>query len=407
MNELAHGHHLIPVINFSDRVMSHGRGSYLYDTKGNKYLDLNSGQFCTVLGHSNGEVLRQIQNSIEKLVHTSTSVISDEVIACSNNLNRISGDMHAYSILLSTGAEAVEFCLRYAKHIKKKTGLICFDKGYHGLTLGSQSVTFGGIFANPTVQDVHPIKIPTKEDTDVSLERLESIMQHMKIAAILLEPIVSVGGMMYPPAEWFSTVRELCDRYGVLMLLDESQTGFGRTGNWFAYQTYGFIPDMVATAKGTGLGFPVSAVLFRDSLIPKEDGYTMTHYSSHQNDPFAAAVVNAGIRYIEKHQILSSIQKKAIGFLEQLIALEKKTPHIVNARGLGFMLGADLAFESVQDYRPLYKRLSQKMMERGVIIQGTNGGKTLRFLPDYLMETADWVRALEILDQVLPTEVRA
>lgn len=403
MNVSTYEHHLIPVIDFGNQIMTRGTGSYLYDNAGNKYLDLNSGQFCAVLGHSNAEVTKRLKNSIKRLTHTSTSIISDEVVTCSNTLHRISGAMHAYSILLSTGAEAVEFSLRYAKHIKNKAGVICFDKGYHGLTLGSQSVTFGGVFAIPRIPDVHIIQIPTEESVTESLGRLEHIMQHNEIAVILLEPIVSVGGMLYPPAAWFRNVRELCDRYGVLMLLDECQTGFGRTGNWFAYQTYDFIPDMVATAKGIGLGYPVSVVLFRDRLMPKRGGFAMTHFSSHQNDPFAAAIVNVGIRYIEENNLLLSIQKKAVNFLEQLAALEKKNHHFINARGLGLMFGADLAFNGVQDYRPVYKGLYQKMMDRGVIIQGTNGGQALRFLPDYLMDTADWAYACEILHQVLLT----
>ena len=202
-------HHLIPVIPFEETVMMYGERSHLYDTNGKKFLDLNAGQFCTVLGHANPDIQNSIWASISRLAHTSTSIVSADVISCSNNIHRISGDMRAFSILLSTGAEVVEFCLRYAKFIQKKNGIICFDKGYHGLTLGAQSVTFSGAHARPSVAEIYNIPIPTKDDTQTSIECLKEILTINSVAAILLEPIVSVGGMLFPPAEWFQEVRQI------------------------------------------------------------------------------------------------------------------------------------------------------------------------------------------------------
>ena len=120
-------HFLIPVIPFEKHVMERGRGSCLYDKEGKQYLDLNSGQFCAVLGHSNSTVLDWIFQKGRELVHTASNIISQEAVACSKNLHRISGDMRAYSITLSTGAEAVEFALRFAKYIKGRDGVICFE----------------------------------------------------------------------------------------------------------------------------------------------------------------------------------------------------------------------------------------------------------------------------------------
>ena len=505
----ADSHFLIPVIPFTEAVMSYGKGSYLYDVDRKKYLDLNAGQFCAALGHSNPAILDAVYSSISGLAHTSTSIISEEVISCSANIHRISGDMKASCILLSTGAEVVEFCMRYAKHITKREGIICFDRGYHGLTLGAQSVTYGGVYATPSVRGVHFIPVPvipvpgsTGASTDVSVDaypataiddsiaHLEAIMKNGGIAAVLFEPIVSVGGMLFPPAEWFKKVRVLCDRYDVLLVLDECQTGFGRTGEWFAYQSFGFVPDMVATAKGIGLGFPVAVAMFREALIPDDKKcYDMTHYSSHQNDPFAAAVVNVGIDYMERHNILCGIREKGEYFLRKLTDLERSNDHIVSARGCGLMLGAELSFkfkngrerdsdsdrdsdsnygssndnvsnndrgsysdrdsdsnygssndnvsdsdrgsysdsgrdsyndnvsdnvsnngndgynvignDYKRDYRVIYNNLYKRMLADGVIIQGTNGGRTLRFLPDYLIGLNDIDYAVETLDQAL------
>jgi len=395
--------YLIPAIAFDEPTLISGKGSYLEDSLGKKYLDLNAGQFCSVLGNANDEVLVTISQSLTKLSHTSTKMVSNEVLRAAQQLNHISGPMNAYSILLSTGAEVIEFCLRYAKAITGRDGVVCFDRGYHGLTLGAQSITYSGVYTKPHVSETYNIPIAEGDGTnfDESLTALESILTSKAIAAVVFEPIVSVGGMLFPPADWFHRVRALCDQYGALLVLDECQTGFGRTGDWFAYLKYGFTPDMVATAKGAGLGFPVAVAMFRDKLIPKNGTYSITHYSSHQNDPFAATVINAGIDYIEKYDVLNRVTEVGAYFLTALKQLETVNPHIVKSRGLGLMLGADLDYSGLEDYRQTFANLYDTMLQNGVIIQGTNGGRTLRFLPDYLISPADIDLACSRLNRAL------
>ncbi len=399
-------HYLLPIISFEPAVMEQGKGSYVYDTEGKAYLDLNSGQFCTVLGHCNEEILDAVGQSMTKLSHTGSNIVSAPVLTCAEHIHRISGAMKAYSILLSTGAEGVEFAIRYGKHIRKKDGVICFDQGYHGLTLGTQSVTFAGKFAMPSVERVYAVPVP---DTFASRGKLEQLVEQLeqlvkrvcdKVALVLMEPVVSVGGMQYPDAWYFQQVRRICDENGLLLVFDESQTGFGRLGTWFAYEQLGVVPDMAILAKGIGQGYPVSMVLFREELVP-ECGFAMTHYSSHQNDAFAASIVNAGVEYIERNQVLDRVKETGEFFLLRLQELAGRNPHILQPRGKGLMLGAELYFEGVQNYRNIYHQIYTEMMCRGVMIQGTNGGRTLRFLPDYLIEKKDITFALETLDQVL------
>lgn len=393
--------HLLPIIHFTEEIMSRGEGSWVYDVEGKKYLDLNSGQFCVALGHSNEEVLEKIFDKARKIVHTASNIYTDEVAICSNKLNELSGDMDAYSILLSTGSEAVEFCMRFSKFLKGREGVVCFDKGYHGLTLGSQTITFVGKFAKPHVDEIETIKVPvTEEEAVESAAALDKLLATGNYASVILEPIVSVGGMLYPPKKWFELLRKVCDDNDTLLVFDESQTGFGRTGNWFAYQTFETVPDMVVLAKSVGLGFPVSVAMFRKELVPDEV-YRMSHYSSHQNDSFAAAIINTAVEYIEKNDVLAGITARGDYFLEKLKELEQKNDHIRDARGKGLMLGCELYYEGVEDYRPLYATLYDRMMKNGVIIQGTNGGHTLRFLPDYLIEEKDIDFAVDTLDRVL------
>lgn len=397
--------YLIPVMSFDDVVLTRGEGSAVFGRDGRRLVDLTSGQFCTVLGNANAEVQLEIARRTASLVNTSATLISDEAIAAADSLHRISGEMGASSIILSTGAEVIEFCLRDAKFIQGKPGVICFANGYHGLTLGAQSVTMGGNYAVPRVSPVYPIPAPDKSwskgELDASLADLEQLMQTSDdVAAMLIEPIVSVGGMVFPPASWLKAARALCDKYGVLLVFDECQSGFGRTGDWFAYQTFGVVPDMVALAKAVGLGYPVAVAMFRDTVIERA-GRLPAHYSSHQNDPFGAAVINTAIGYIERHGVLSNVQKMGAFFLDALRSAAAASPHLVNPRGAGLMLGVDLSIPGITDYRPIYAIIVQRLLERGVIIQGTSGGSVLRFLPDYLISEDDVTASLRSLAEVV------
>lgn len=394
------GNYLIPVIPFHKQIIASGKGSYIFDTQGKKYLDLNSGQFCTIFGHSNQGLSNCVREITATIAHTSSGMLSDIVLKTAEKLNAISGELDARSILLSTGAEAVEFAIRYAKHITGRNGLICFEKGYHGLTLGTQSITFGGKYASPAVDNVFSVPIPSENTLEECVEKFsKTVYVHRdKIAGVVIEPIVSVGGMLYPPQKYFEAIREICDKNGILLIFDESQTGFGRTGAWFCFQEFHVVPDMVICSKGIGLGFPISAVLFNGRLLDRK--ITMTHYSSHQNDPFAAGIVSFGIDYISTNGLLDSNREKGAFFLDQLTLLCKKNPLFRNPRGHGMMLGLDVWVPNVDNYRQTYAVLYDAAAESGVLLQGTDGGRVLRFLPDYLISYDDIIFCVKILGEI-------
>lgn len=397
--------YLIPVIPFHKQILVKGERSYVYDINGKRYLDLNSGQFCAVLGHSHPELSNEIAKASNNLVHTSSGMLSKDVLEVAEMIHNISGEMRAYSIFLSTGAEAIEFAIRYAKHITERDGIICLDKGYHGLTLGAQSVTFGGVYTKPHVSSTYKIPIPdtfcNQGDIDDCIKELERVvdLNSGTVAAVIMEPIVSVGGMIFPPKSYFQRVANICEKNGIILIFDECQTGFGRTGKWFYYQKLGIIPDIVVCAKGVGMGYPVSMVMFNEQLI-KRCKITMTHYSSHQNDPFAATIIKFGINYIEKNNLLPKIERKGKVFLEKLRKLCCMNNMYVNPRGNGLMLGVDLKLIEIENYRPVYQKLSEAAADKGLLIQGTDGGRVLRFLPDYLIEEKDIEFCVDVLASI-------
>lgn len=392
--------YLIPIIPFHEQIISHGKGSYIYDEKGKKYLDLNSGQFCTILGHANPDLVKRVTEISNTISHTSSGMISEQVLRTAKKLNEISGKLDARSILLSTGAEAVEFAIRYAKHLTGREGLVCFEKGYHGLTLGTQSITFGGRYAKPAIEEIYSVPVPNEETEEQCIEQFEQTIRNNgdKIAAVVMEPIVSVGGMLYPAGTYFAAVKSICERHDILLIFDESQTGFGRTGSWFCYQEFDVLPDMVVCSKGIGMGYPVSAVLFQGKLLDRP--MTMTHYSSHQNDPFAAGIVEFGIDYIMEKGLLESNREKGKLFLEKLTKLSENCAMYQKPRGHGMMLGLDISIPGVDNYRTIYQEIYTQAAEMGVLLQGTDGGRVLRFLPDYLLTCEDMDVCVDVLERI-------
>ena len=379
---------VLPVIDFEPVIIKKAKGIVLTSESGEEIIDYSSGQFCTVFGNSFNKILKFLRN---KPLHTNTATLSSIYIDGIEQLKKILGNFHGKSILLNTGAEAIEFAIRYSKISKSRNGIICFDKGYHGLTLGAQSITYGGVFAKPIQPDIYSLTIPSigasTQEIDLILKTLKKLCEEKseQIACIVLEPIVSVGGMFTPDPIFFHGIRDICTKYDIILIFDECQTGFGRTGTWFNYEQIGVIPDIVVTAKAIGLGFPVSSVSITDSILYKY-GMNMTHYSSHQNDPLAGAIIQYGVEYIERNNLLEYIKNIGEYFYKMLYQLSEETQLISHPRGKGLILGCDLQFEGVEDYRELSTLLRRSLLSDGALIQATNGGKTLRFLPAYIIK---------------------
>ncbi len=206
-----------------------------------------------------------------------------------------------------------------------------------------------------------------------------------QIAAAIFEPIVSSGGMLFPPAEYFQRVLEICRSHGILFILDECQTGFARTGSWFYFQQLKLIPDFVVCAKGMGLGYPVSVVVFRGGLVTA-DGFRMKMYSSHQNDPFNCGLAAFAIDWITEHNLMTRIREQGDYFLQCLNQLAQEFRLIHKPRGRGLMLGFDLSDDELPEGSQLSSQFLASLLQRGCLVQAANSGRTIRLLPSYLIE---------------------
>jgi len=391
-----YGKYMLPVLTFRDIVLVRGQGSYVWDANGKRYLDLNSGQFCAVLGHSDPGVSQKLLEISRTLQDTDTSTLTEPVLRAAKEIHDRAAGMNGRTLFLSTGAEAVECCLKYAKHIKEKPGVISFDKAYHGLTHGSAAYSMSRDRIRPTVEHSYVTATPLVyaddgPEVDRCIEDFRSkIDQHKEhIAAAIFEPIISGGGFYFPPRRYFQAIRKICDDNGIFLVFDECQTGFGRTGSWFYYQQLECVPDFIVSAKAMGMGYPVSCVIANGTTVPHAK-FAMEYFSSHQNEPYAGALVSHLIDEIESRELLDKNSESGAYLLAKLDSLSAESTLISKPRGKGLMCAFDLSAPGSLDSKQagdLFCRLAQ---QNGLLMQHCNLGRTIRLLPNYAAGREDF-----------------
>ena len=388
--------YLFEATHYDFPVIARGEGSRVWDVDGNSYFDLNAGQFCMTFGHNYEPFKKAVAAQMDRIWHTNTATLTPEVFEAAKKMAAINDPRLCKTIFLSTGAEANECALRYAKFITGRTGMIDISRGYHGLTLAAQAATFTGKWAKPQIKDAYSVTAPDfihaetdlseKEFIDACIEELRALAEDRgsELAAMLIEPIIGAGGMVEMPARYLRAAREICDEHGILLIFDECQSGFGRTGEWFAYQRIDVVPDIITTAKAMGMGFAVSAVTFRGDIAARVEG-KVTSFASHQNDPISSAIVSFVIDEIERLGLLEKNRKKGEYLLKALQNVCDKSEYLINARGVGLMCALDVNDRIIPDCRTFTNAFIRKLEDNGVLIQSTRESKTFRLLPSFLM----------------------
>ena len=328
-------------------------GSTLVDVDGNVFLDFAGGIGCLNVGHARPEVVRAVAKQAERLTHAAFQVAGYEgyveVAETVCRLAPIPGEKRA--VLFSTGAEAVENAVKIARRATSRGGVLCFEHGFHGrtllgLTLTGKASPYKAGFG-PFVPEVYrlPFPYPYRDASVVGRleERLLPLVRPEDLAAVILEPILGEGGFVVPPAAFLAELRAFCDAHGVVLIADEVQTGFGRTGAMFASSRLGLEPDLITMAKSIAGGLPLSAVVGRAPILDtiQVGGLGGTF----AGNPVACAAATAAIAVLEKE--LASGRPEALGqkvhaFLRRLA---ERNPRIGEVRGLGPMQ----AFELVKD----------------------------------------------------------
>lgn len=383
---------LLPVYARYPVVMDHGQGVYLFDTSGNRYLDLMAGLGVNALGHAHPRMVAAMADQASRLVHLSPQYASRYPGELADRLCELAG---MKGVFYSTGgSEAVEGALKLARtHARQnfshaKHGIVALRNSYHGRTYGSLSVTGQEKYRidfGPGLPHV----------TFVPRNRIEELRSAVtaETAAILLEPVLGEGGVHVLDCEFLKEARQLADRYHALLIFDEIQCGLGRCGDWFAFTQSDVKPDALILGKPLGGGVPLSALLVNEELFHAFG--VAKHGSTLGGSPFACRLGLEFLKVVEEEGLLAQVQDTGDCLLDVLRELALASPVAVEARGRGLLLGLELT----QPARPI----AEAALEAGVMLNLVQGN-VLRFLPSFLLERQHVDVAAELLHKLLQTQ---
>jgi 4-aminobutyrate aminotransferase len=414
-------------------IAASGSGSWIQATNGRKYLDMTSGIGVTSLGHCPPAVVKAIQNQAESLLHGQLNCSAHtQVLTLVDKLRSIMPDVSLNEMAFAnSGSEAVEIAIKMARHATGKQNVIVFQGGFHGRTIGAGSLTtaktfyragyqpmMAGVFVAPYAYCHRcPISVRERQHESIGsqlavnmnrccnspLEQLELIFKQQtapqETAAILFEPILGEGGYVMPPTSFVKGLRTIADKYGVMLICDEVQSGFGRTGKMFAIEHFDHVvPDMLIMAKGIASGMPLSAVATTSDIINKcLPGSLGGTYAA---NAVACAAANAVIDEFKTQDILTNVNKRAEQFNAALTELSHRFP-ISDIRGAGLMIGVE--FDS--DVPPgTAGKISRACADRDMLLLTAGVYDTLRIIPPLNVTQEETERAIAILEQAM-TEV--
>lgn len=351
---------------------SKGLGTRLWDQAGREYLDAVAGVAVTNVGHSHPKIVAAISEQAGLLLHTSNLYSIDWQQQLAQKLTRLAGMQRAF--FNNSGAEANETALKLARLYGWRKGIerpliVVMENAFHGRTLGTLSASDGpAVRLGFSELPGDFVKVPFGD-----LKALEKVQQAhgQRIVAILMEPIQGEGGVQLAPPGYLQAVRELCDRRSWLLMLDEIQTGIGRTGEWFAFQHEGIVPDVMTLAKGLGNGIPIGACLARGKAA--ELFTPGSHGSTFGGNPLACRVGCTVLQIIEEQALLQNANVQGERLLERLSIELADNPNILAIRGKGLMIGIELK-QPIRDLSLIAAR------DYGLLINVTRG-KTIRLLP--------------------------
>jgi len=412
-------------------VVARAEGAVVYDVDGNRFLDLTGGVGCLAVGHAHPRVVQAVQEQLTRFTHTDYAVLPYEVYValCERLAHLAPGNAPKKAVLFNSGAEAVENAVKLARAYTGRPALIAFEGAFHGrtymaLTLTSKVDPYKRNFG-PFMPEVYRIPYPypyrspfPDPDQTVAycLERLlEAFTLHVqpdRVAAVVVEPVLGEGGFVVPPPGFLPRLAEICRAQGILLIADEVQTGFGRTGRMWAVEHFGVEPDLLVAGKSIAAGLPLSAVIGRAEILDcvPEGGIGGTYVGN----PVACAAALAVLDILEEERLL----ERAVRIGQRLLAafrdLQDRCPSIGDVRGLGAMV----AMEFVEDRRTkkpapnLVTRVISRARERGVLLlrAGIHGNVVRILVPlvirdDQLSEALEGIaRAVEEVDRPLPEE---
>ncbi|MBW9140686.1 MAG: aspartate aminotransferase family protein [Candidatus Aramenus sp.] len=357
-----------------------GEGQYVWDDKGNKYLDLHAGHGVAFLGHNNKTVVEYLERQMSQIMTLTTAFdtpIREEML---RELDKVkTGDLDNV-FLLNSGTEAVELALKTARKITGRKKVIAFKNSFHGRTFGSLAVTWNKKYREP----FEPLPGPVEFLEFNNVEELKKIDE--STGAVIVEPVQGEGGVIPATEEFMKELRRVTQEKGVLLIVDEVQAGFGRTGKVWAHQHFGITPDIMTAGKAIGGGFPVSATFMPDWIAEKlEEG---DHGTTYGGNPMAAAAVTASVKVLLENNVPQQAWEKGQMFMRMLKESLSEFKSVREVRGLGLMIGVDLRLNPGK---------AIKVMQDNGVLSIKAGVTTIRFLAPFMINREDMEWALNAL----------
>jgi acetylornithine/LysW-gamma-L-lysine aminotransferase len=372
-------------------VLVKGKGDLVWDINGKQYIDCSGSYGAAVIGYCNPKVVEAIKKQVENLTSCHGFAYNEARAMLLEKLAKLFPENLSKFFLSNSGAEAIECALKLARKFTGKMEIIAMKGGYHGKTLGALAATWNKKYRN----GFEPLLVKVKHVSYGDAKEVEKSINE-ETAAVIVEPIQGESGVKIPPKDFLKELREICDKKNVLLILDEIQTGFGRTGKIFCFQHYGIIPDIVCLAKGVAGGLPIGVTAAKPEIM---DAFQIgEHTSTYGGNPIVAAAACAAIDVLLEENLPEKAWISGNYFINELkkIALNHKI--IRDVRGLGLMIGVEFRFE-------IYDLLLN-LIEKGVL--ALDAGRTvLRFLPPLIISKEHINQVVSVLNEVIEEKERS
>ncbi len=393
-------------------------GSYIYASDGRKYLDFTCGIGVTNTGHCHPKVVEAIREQAGLFLHAQANIVVHQpMLRLIEELRTIVPPSIDGFFFSNSGAEAVEGAVKLARAATGRQAVIVFTGSFHGRTAqtmmlttsktgykGNSQLLPSGVYVAPYPY-AYKLGMIEAEASDYALESLEELLVSQvaphDVAAILIEPVLGEGGYVPPPASFLKGLRELCDRTGILLIFDEVQSGFGRTGKWFAQDHYGIVPDIMTVAKGIASGMPLSGIFSRLDLMKKWP--TGSHGGTYGGNAVAMAASVATIRAMKEEKMLENAAARGIQLQTGLRKLQEEYPQIGDVRGLGLMIGSEFEVDGkYKKAKDLVKKVIKAAEDKGLLLLSCGTyDSTIRWIPPLNVTEGQVGDALRIFEAAL------
>ncbi len=396
-------------------------GSFLYDAAERRVLDFTSGQMSAILGHCHPEIVATVRETVGRLDHLFSSMLSPPVVELAEALAELVPELPRV-ILLSTGGEANEAAIRLAKLVTGKWEIVGFAQSWHGMTGGAAAATYkagrrgigplaAGSFAIPAPNAFRPrfAGVTWQQELDDAFELLDR-QSTGNLAAFIAEPILSSGGVLELPPGYLKALQTHCRARGMLLILDEAQTGIGRTGRMFAFERDGVVPDILTLSKTLGAGLPLSAVMVGDALADRAEARDFLFYTTHVNDPLPAAVGLKVLEVVQRDGLAARAEVAGRRLAAGLRGLMRRHPCIGDVRGRGLLLGLEFVDAAGLTAAEISDRVTDRALELGLsanIVRAGSSGGTMRIAPALTVADAELDLGVELLDRAIADSVPA